>query len=104
MERAWHGSSKIAEPMTVRMTQIGDPVAAIKLDGRLTAEDLSEVQRVCRAVKGRLVLDLTGLQFADRQAAGALRELRALGAEIIGTSPYVRLLLDGDSGPPRSTA
>jgi hypothetical protein len=82
--------------MTLRITPIGpDPLVAVKLDGRLTADDLVEVQRACRAVTGRLVLDLTDLQFADRQAVSTLRELRAHGAEIIGASPYIRLLLDG---------
>ena len=72
-----------------------DSPAAVKLDGRLTGEEVAELQGVCEGVAGRLVLDLTNLQFADRQAVGALRELRAHGAEITGASTYIRLLLDG---------
>jgi anti-anti-sigma regulatory factor len=82
--------------MMLRITPIGpDPLAAVKLDGRLTGDHVTEVQRVCRAVKGRLILDLTDLQFADLQGVSALKELRAHGAEITGASPYIRLLLDG---------
>ncbi len=41
------------------------------------------------------LLDLTDLQFAGREGVSVLRELRAQGAELTGTSPYLRLLLDG---------
>ena len=82
--------------MTLRIIPIGPgPPARMKLDGRLTGEAVLELRRVCEGVKGHLVLDLTDLQFADRQGVGVLRELRAQGTELIGASPYLRLLLDG---------
>ena len=82
--------------MTLRIIPIGPgPPATMKLDGRLTGEAVLELRRVCEGVKGPLVLDLTDLQFADRHGVSTLRELRAQGAELIGASPYLQLLLDG---------
>ena len=81
--------------MTLRITPIGpESPAAVKLDGRLTGEEIAELRRACEGVNGRLVLDLTDLQFADRQGVSELRALRAHGAEIAGASTYIRLLLD----------
>jgi anti-anti-sigma regulatory factor len=81
-------------PMTLRITSNGaGPTAKLKLDGRMTGEEVPEVRRVCAEAKGQVVLDLTDLQFADRQGVGVLRELRAQGAQLIGVSHYLGLLL-----------
>ena len=80
--------------MTLRITSNGPgPTARLKLDGRLTAEEVLEVRRACAGVEGRLVLDLTDLQFVDRQGVTVLRELRAEWAQLIGVSHYLGLLL-----------
>ena len=80
--------------MTLRITS-NEPglTARLKLDGRLTGEEVPELRRACAVAKGRLVLDLTDLQFADRQGVSVLRELRAQGAQLIGVSHYLGLLL-----------
>jgi len=80
--------------MTLRITSnLPGPTTRLKLDGRLTTEEVLEVRRACEGVEGRLVLDLTDLQFADRQGVSVLRELRAQGAQLIGVSHYLGLLL-----------
>lgn len=67
--------------MTLLIGTIGpDPTTRLKLDGRLTAEEVSELLRVCAELKERVVLELTDLQFADRPGLRVLRELRAQGA------------------------
>lgn len=80
--------------MTLRITsnELG-PTARLKLDGRLTGEEVLEVRHACAGTEGRLVLDLTDLQFADRQGVSVLRELRAQGALFTGVSHYLALLL-----------
>jgi len=91
-----HGTtlSRVYNPMTLRISSGGPgPTGRLKLDGRLTAEEVLELRRVCTAAKGRLVLDLTDLQFADRQGVSVLRDLRAQGAQLIGVSHYLGLLL-----------
>jgi len=77
--------------VTLRISTTGP--ARLKLDGVLTGAEVTELRRACAAVNERLVFDLTDLQTADRQGVSALRELRAAGAEIIGASPYIRMLL-----------
>lgn len=80
--------------MTLRITSNeSEPTARRKLDGRLTGEEVLEVRRACAGTEGRLVLDLTDLQFADRQGVSVLRDLRAQGAQLIGVSHYLGLLL-----------
>ena len=80
--------------MTLRITSNEPgPTARLKLDGRLTGEEVLELRRACTAAKGRLILDLTDLQFADRQGVSVLRELRAKGAQLIGVSHFLGLLL-----------
>ena len=69
------------------------PTPRLKLDGRLTGEEVLELRRACTAAEGRLVLDLTDLHFADRQGVTVLRELRAQGAQLVGVSHYLGLLL-----------
>ena len=82
--------------MTLRISAVGsDSTTSFKLDGRLTAEEVPELLRVCVELTGPVVLDLTDLHFADRQGVSALRELKAQGAELTGVSPYLCLLLNG---------
>jgi ABC-type transporter Mla MlaB component len=77
--------------VTLKISATGP--AKLKLDGALTGEEGPELRRACGGVKGRLALDLTDLRSVDRQGVGVLRELRAQGAEIVGASPYIELLL-----------
>ena len=63
------------------------------LAGRLTAEVVPELMRVCAEREASAVLDLSDLHFADRQGVRVLRELRPQGAQLIGVSHYLRLLL-----------
>lgn len=80
--------------MTLRITPNGPrPQAVLALDGRLTGDEVAELRHAVDEVEGKAVLDLTGLQFADRQGVSVLRELRAQGAQLIGVSHYLGLLL-----------
>lgn len=81
--------------MTLRITAAGSGQSTtLKIDGRLTSEEVPELRLACDRVEGRLVLDLSGLQSADRQGVSVLQELRTKGVELIGASPYLQLLLD----------
>jgi anti-anti-sigma regulatory factor len=73
----------------------------VHVDGRLRSENLQELQQVVRAVSGRAVIDLTNLLSVDDAGVAMLRTLAGRGARLVGASPYVALLLEGDgSGPP----
>ena len=65
----------------------------LALDGRVTGDEVVELHRAVAEVGGKVMLDLTGLQFADTSGVRALRELKAQGARFIGASPYLELLL-----------
>jgi ABC-type transporter Mla MlaB component len=81
--------------MTLRIIRVEPgPPATIKLDGRLTVAEVVELRHACEEVKGQLRLDLTDLRSVDRQGVSVLRELQARGAELMGLSPYMRLLLE----------
>ena len=80
--------------MTLRITTTGPgPPAVLSLDGRLTGDEVAELRRAVDEVGGEVVLDLAGLQFADRPGVCALRELKTHGVRITGASPYITLLL-----------
>jgi anti-anti-sigma regulatory factor len=81
--------------MTLRITSTGPRSRVVlTLDGRLTVDEVAELRRAVDEVRGKVILDLTGLQFADRLGVSVLRELKARGAKFTGASPYMRLLLD----------
>jgi len=93
----WHEPS-YTEPMTLRITvSEPGPPTTVKVDGRLTGDQVPELQQVCAEIEGALVLDLTDLNFADRQGVKALHELQAKGADLIGVSQFIGLLLERSS-------
>ncbi len=68
----------------------------LKLEGKLLADWISELQDVCLtafAAHKRLRLDLSGLTFADVAGAIVLRELIRQGTTIANVSPFVGELL-----------
>jgi anti-anti-sigma regulatory factor len=68
----------------------------LKLEGKLLADWVGELQETCRKARtasGHLQLDLSGLSFADVSGTIALRELIRQGVAITTTSPFVRELL-----------
>ena len=67
----------------------------VKLDGRLDAEGVPELEKVTRDESSALRLDLSGLRLADAEGIAALLRLQKAGAVIQGASPYFKLLLQG---------
>jgi len=71
-------------------------ITLIRVDGELVGEGVGELEKVCDAVDGPLQLDLTNLRSADARGLGRIRALAGRGASLVGVSPYIALLLDGD--------
>lgn len=69
----------------------------LQIAGRLRSGDLSELDKAIQSGDGSFVLDLTDLQSADEAGIVRLRELAAGNGELRGVSPYVQMLLDGNS-------
>ena len=83
--------------MTLKITRTEPgPPPVLRLDGRLTGDEVAELHRVVDEVGGHVILDLAGLQFADRPGLSALLELKEHGATLTRASPYLAILL-GDS-------
>ena len=68
-------------------------VTTIKADGRLVSENAAELMGVWERCSGPVIVDLSGLSFADDEGAATLKKMRAGGAKLVGTRPYVALLL-----------
>lgn len=66
----------------------------VKVDGRLDAEGVPELEKVTRDKTTVLYLDLSGLRLADSQGVAVLLRLQGAGAVIQGASPYLKLLLE----------
>ena len=69
----------------------------IKADGRLLAGDTAELIRACEACPAPVVIDLSDLSFADDEGATILKKLRACGATLVGTRPYVAMVLEQEA-------
>ena len=79
--------------MTLRITTVpGKNKTTIRVEGRLAAEGVEELQKEIQLVAGPVYLDLSDLQSADAEGVRALR-LSGASAKIIGASPYIHQLL-----------
>ena len=85
--------------MTLRITTIPgkNNQTTIRLEGRLAAEGVEDLQREIDSVAGPVDLDLSDLQSADPEGVRALRSFSTKGAKLVGVSPYIRQLLDETS-------
>jgi hypothetical protein len=79
-----------------------DETTVLKLDGRLAARSLGELDRLVRSAGGPIVVDLSNLVSADDAGVATLRTLAGQGVRLTGASPFVSLLL-GERGGSRST-
>ena len=78
-------------------TTVRGRATTIKADGRLLSADVAELMRVWERCSGPVVIDLSDLSFVDDGGATVLQKLRARGATLVGTRPYVALVL-GEGG------
>ena len=70
--------------------------ASLRIEGRLTQAELPRFQQTCAellAAGAQVQLELSGLQFADRDGVVTLRSLRSRGVTLRGASGFVEALL-----------
>ena len=85
--------------MTVKITFIDENRRrVVRIDGWLTAGDVAALEEAMEHDVRGTQIDLTDLRSADDAGRAALRGLEARGAELWGTTPYLRLLLGDGSG------
>ncbi len=66
----------------------------LKLEGRVAGCWIGDVERTCDTEAFPLVLDLSGVTFADERAAHVVRRLRAEGAELVGLTLFLDALIE----------
>lgn len=80
--------------MSFRLDVSAEPGrAVVSIQGRLAGDAVPELERVCRDTSGTLILDMTYLMSVDDLGVATLKRLRTDGADFVGMSPYVALLL-----------
>jgi hypothetical protein len=67
----------------------------VRVAGRLTDVQVPDLLRVC-ATRRPLQLDLTQLDSANAVGIEALQRLQKTGAQIVGATHFIQLLLDAD--------
>jgi hypothetical protein len=85
----WQGAR---QALTLRITPVPSAFpGTLRLEGRLRAEEVPELERSAEA--GVQALDLEDLQSADEDGLAAIRRLRDRGVEIRNPSHYLAMLL-----------
>ena len=80
--------------MAIRVsTEVGETVTTIRIEGRLTSDDVPDVRAACESANPPVRLEVSGLRSADGAAIRALQSLSEAGAELHGASPYIKQLL-----------
>ena len=82
----------------LRITTIQDAnsSATLKLEGKLLAPWIDELEAACSQASSRAegtTLDLSGISFVDSAGSTALRTLRQRGMQLVGCSPLVTELI-----------
>ena len=84
--------------MAIRITtSTEEKRTTIRLEGRLSAGEVPDLDREFQRAGAGTRLDLSGLMSADAEGLRELRALAAKGAELRGASAYVRQLLEATS-------
>ena len=66
----------------------------LKLEGRLVEPWIQELEEACSGGRPELVLDLSGVSFADSKGIKLIRRLREEGASIMRLSLFLGGLVD----------
>jgi hypothetical protein len=86
----------------IRLTVVErEDLTVIRVDGRLVADGIPDLEEACRVARRPLVLDLTHLATTDDTGVVALRRLTGEGVHLLGASPYIGLLLGGEIDRPK---
>ena len=84
--------------MTIRITKtIDSETTVLHVAGGLMSEDMCLLSTESQNIDGPMALELSELKTADPDGVAMLREIASLGAELRGVTPYIDLLLKGES-------
>ena len=89
----WHSACTMPDVLLRITKTTAGPVTTLKVDGELTREGVSELDKACESLDGPVDLDLTQLMKADEEGVRALKNLLDTGARLVAASLYIELLL-----------
>ena len=86
--------------MTTRQSDNG---FSLILEGRVKGPWVGELEKAWQVAlkqnsSGAVVVDLSGVSFADWRGRRLLREMRSQGAKLVGSSMFLSKMLEGTSG------
>lgn len=94
--RAWH-ATRITAAVSLRITVVTDhAVRHIRVEGRLTGEEVGELDREIGLDPRAVCLELDNLRSADESALAMLRRLRDQSVEMRGVPPHLAWRIDED--------
>lgn len=92
--------SSLALGVALRISEVAEAAGTtLKVDGRLAGSASRELARAAASCTGTVIVDLSGLVFADEDGVSVLKELQALGAHLRNVPQYVVLLLELEAAP-----
>lgn len=94
----WHATSfeeLNAMPFRISAECPARTPATYRLAGRLDGDAAEVLLDACVGITAGAIIDLAAVSYADDAGLRALGELRARGAVLHGSRPYLTLLLQG---------
>ena len=82
--------------VTVRITVAEDKVRRVRVEGRLSAVEVGELEHAVGDDLRAVCLELSNLRSADAAALSALRRLWQAGVEMRGASPHLAWQIEED--------
>ena len=80
-------------PFRISQEHSAGAPGTFKLAGRLTGDAIDVLVDACMEIAAGMILDLSEISYADDAGVKALGALRARGAVLQGSRPYLALLL-----------
>jgi hypothetical protein len=81
-------------PSVIRITAVNSNGLTLIVEGQLSGPAVDELRKSCAGSRGiGVVVDVSGVVFADSLAASLLKELSAAGFVIQGCSDFIKELL-----------
>jgi hypothetical protein len=85
--------------VTVRITVIANrPTFRLREEGRLTSDEVGELEQLVGSDPGPTCLDLEDLRSADATGLAVLRRLRVHGVTLSGVPPHLAWRIDKNGG------
>ena len=86
--------------LKITQTAEDDTSITLKLEGRIAGQWVKELRSECERCltrRSKILLDLFGVSFIDRQGVSTLKALMGQGVEVVECSLFISELLQGEN-------